>query len=478
MSVVEAPPDAVLITFWKQPLRRGILSASPQVAGLAGFWLGDMPAWLTVTTYGTLLWTALAGFLLLTFGKLARQKSDSRSAPGEAAVAAPVVGGGIAIEPSAADDSGAAVDDQSAETYRVSDRLPLRLLVVDDDSNLRALLRTSFEIADIEVDEADSASSAATKIGSRHPDVIVLDVAMPGTDGITFCRALKGDPFTRPIAVILLTGDATSESAGRGAGADGFLRKPFSPLELLTLVERLGANPEEEFSHANPLATSSQQLALYAQDFRRLLELERGQRSLLQNAYRETVVALARALESKDGGTGAHSERVRLYANALTEAIDPALQDEPGLEYGFILHDIGKIAIPDSVLAKPGPLTEPERRLIETHTVLGEQMVGEAALLRGQGARVVRSHHERWDGRGYPDRLARDDIPLGARIFSIADALDAMTSSRPYRAAGTWEDAVVEIACERGKQFDPEVVDVFREREEALHRIYLEFNVI
>jgi len=436
-----------------------------------------MPAWLTLTTYGTLLWTAVAGFLLLMFGKLARQTSISSSAPGEATAAAPVGGGGIASEPSAANGSGAAVDDRSDDTHRFAER-PLRLLVVDDDPNLRALLRTSFEIADIEVDEADSASSAATKIGSRHPDVIVLDVAMPGTDGITFCRALKGDPFTRPIAVILLTGDATSESAGRGAGADGFLRKPFSPLELLTLVERLGANPEEEFSHANPLATSSQQLALYAQDFRRLLELERGQRSLLQNAYRETVVALARALESKDGGTGAHSERVRLYANALTEAIDPALQDEPGLEYGFILHDIGKIAIPDSVLAKPGPLTEPERRLIETHTVLGEQMVGEAALLRGQGARVVRSHHERWDGRGYPDRLARDDIPLGARIFSIADALDAMTSSRPYRAAGTWEDAVVEIACERGKQFDPEVVDVFREREEALHRIYLEFNVI
>ena len=435
-----------------------------------------MPAWLTLTTYGTLLWTAVAGFLLLMFGKLARQTSISSSAPGEATVAAPVGGGGIASEPSAANSSGAAVDDRSDDTHRFADR-PLRLLVVDDDPNLRALLRTSFEMADIEVDEAATAASAATKIGSRHPDVIVLDVAMPGIDGVTFCRGLKGDPFTRLIPVILLTGDATSESAGRGAGADGFLRKPFSPLELLALVERLGAAPEEELHHAHPLTTSDHQLALYAQDFRRLLELERGQRALLQNAYRETVVALARALESKDGGTGAHSERVRRYANALTEAIDPGLLDEPGLEYGFILHDIGKIGIPDNVLVKPGPLTESERRLIETHTVLGEQMVGEAALLRGQGARVVRSHHERWDGRGYPDRLTRDDIPLGARIFSIADALDAMTSARPYRPAGTWEHAVVEIASEGGKQFDPEVVGVFREREEALHRIYLEFNV-
>ena len=129
------------------------------------------------------------------------------------------------------------------------------------------------------------------------------------------------------------------------------------------------------------------------------------------------------------------------------------------------------------MLAKPGPLTEAERRLIESHTVLGEQMVGDAALLRGQGARVVRSHHERWDGRGYPDRLADSDIPLGARIFSIADALDAMTSDRPYRPAGSWDDAVVELAAGAGTQFDPELIDVFRDREEALRRIYLEFNL-
>jgi putative two-component system response regulator len=438
-----------------------------QVVGAQGFWISDMPAGSTVITYGILLWAALAGFLLLTFGKL-RRTSSSSSALGD--------GGVIALEPSAADSSGAAVDDRSEDAYRFFER-PLRLLVVDDDPGLRALVRTSFEIADIEVDEADSAKSAAAKIGSRHPDVIVLDVAMPGTDGITFCRGLKGDPFTRPIPVILLTGDATSESAGRAAGADGFLRKPFSPLELLTLAERLRANPEDELRHTNPLEASSHQLALYAQDFRRLLELERGQRSLLQNAYRETVVALARALESKDGGTGAHSERVRQYANALTQAIEPALLDEPGLEYGFILHDVGKIGIPETVLAKPGPLTDSERRLIETHTVLGEQMVGEAALLRGQGARVVRSHHERWDGRGYPDRLARDDIPLGARIFSIADTLDAMTSSRPYRPAGTWDDAVREIAAQAGTQFDPDVVGVFREREDALREIYCELNL-
>ncbi len=436
-----------------------------------------MPAWFIVTTYGALAVTGLAGSLVVASGKLGRltRTRTERHKAGE--VAAHVGGGGIAVEPTADEKmSGDATDDESGLSYRLSGR-SLHILVVDDDPSLRALLRTSFEVADIEVDEADSAKSAAEKIASRHPDVIVLDVSMPGMDGITFCRGLKGDAFTRTIPVVLLTGDATSESEGRAAGADAFLRKPFSPLELLTLAERLAAAPSVEVAQPGQATTPDKQLLLYAQDFRRLLELERGQRSLLQNAYRETVVALARALESKDNVTGAHSERVRQYANALTRSIDSSLLDEPGLEYGFILHDIGKIGIPDTVLAKPGPLTDSERRLIETHTVLGEQMVGEAALLRGQGARVVRSHHERWDGRGYPDRLAGEDIPLGARIFSIADALDAMTSNRPYRPAGPWEEAVAEITTRAGTQFDPDVVDVFREREEALHRIYSEFNL-
>src|SRR5207244_2405867 len=128
----------------------------------------------------------------------------------------------------------------------------------------------------------------------------------------------------------------------------------------------------------------------------------------------------------------------------------------PGLEYGFVLHDIGKIAIPDQVLAKPGRLTDSERRLIEKHTILGEQMVGGAALLRGQGARVVRNHHERWDGRGYPDRLAGEQIPLVARIVAVADAFDAMTSDRSYRSCLSLDEALEQVRQGAGSQFDPE----------------------
>jgi response regulator RpfG family c-di-GMP phosphodiesterase len=415
-----------------------------------------MTTWIIWTTFGALASAGAITGLLLRTRSLAKHAGEPNGQPlseVEAAIQA----------------------DENREVHRPTGA-PLHILVVDDDPNLRALLRTSFEVADVEVEEADSAETAAARIAARHPDVMVLDVGMPQMDGITFCRGLKSDPFTRDIPIVLLTGDASTESSGRQAGADAFLRKPFSPLELITIAERLGAASREKAPSSNGETATDHQLLLYAQDFRRLLELERGQRQLLQNAYRETVVALARALETKNTGTGAHSERVRRYATALTEAVDPSLLDQPGLEYGFILHDIGKIGIPDKVLTKPGPLTEAERRLIESHTVLGEQMVGEAALLRGEGARVVRSHHERWDGKGYPDRLSHEDIPMGARIFSIADALDAMTSDRPYRPAGTWDDAAMEILRRAGTQFDPELVDVFREREQALRLIYGEFS--
>jgi ribonuclease P protein subunit RPR2 len=312
-------------------------------------------------------------------------------------------------------------------------------------------------------------------IEQRHPDVIVLDVAMPVVDGLDFCRSLKADPATHGIPVLLLTGNEVSEETVAAVGADAFLGKPFSPLALLAIVERLGeqATLERPFRAA---ARKAEQLLLYAQDFRRLVEIERTQRSFLQEASRETVVALARALESKDGVTGAHSERVRRYATELARVVNSLALEEPTLEYGFVLHDIGKIAIPDRILWKRDPLTTAERRLLETHTILGERMIGDAALLKGEGARVVRSHHERWDGGGYPDGLRGSEIPLGARIFSVADALDAMTSDRPYRRAGRWSDAVAEIGAQSGKQFDPQVVTAFRDSERELRSVYDALN--
>jgi ribonuclease P protein subunit RPR2 len=309
-------------------------------------------------------------------------------------------------------------------------------------------------------------------VSTARPDLIVLDVGLPDTDGLSFCRELKDAPRTAEIRVVILTGaDTATGEAARAARADGFLRKPFSPLELIAVVEQQLGRVDHGLGRRDS-PRPEEQVQLYAQDLRQLLEVERGQRALLQHAYRQTVGALAAALESKDLGTSAHSQRVLRYATELARTVDDMLLDEPSIEYGFLLHDVGKIGIPDGILSKRGPLTGSERSVLETHTLLGEQMLGGVSLLAGGGIRVVRSHHERWDGKGYPDRLAGLDIPLGARVFAVADALDAMTSDRPYRAALPWDDAVAEIAAQAGRQFDPLVAEAFRQQEPSLRRTY------
>jgi diguanylate cyclase (GGDEF)-like protein len=347
-----------------------------------------------------------------------------------------------------------------------------RVLLVDDDDRFRTLLRTTLEPADLDVVEAGDAAKAARLIEAQRPDVVVLDVHLPGLDGLTFCRRLKAQPATQGVAIVLLTGDDGRDTAlaADAAGADAFLRKPFSPLELLDVVERL-AGRERSAPVGGTAGVAGGQVELFAHDLRRVLEIERGQRLLLQKAYREAVTALATALESKDTGTREHSQRVQRYALELAAGVDQRLLDDPSLEYGFLLHDVGKIGIPDRILLKPAPLADGERRLMETHPVLGEQMLSDVALLKGQGLKVVRSHHERWDGTGYPDGLAGRDIPLGARIFAVADTLDAMTSDRPYRRGMRWDAAVAEIERGAGRQFDPQVVHAFVRREHELRQI-------
>ncbi len=352
----------------------------------------------------------------------------------------------------------------------------MRLLLVDDDPGLRALARETFEAVDVAVDEADRAETARHAIAAARPDVIVLDIGLPGIDGFEFADELKGDEQTRDIPVVLLTGtDGGSEGEALARGVDAYMRKPFSPLELLAVVERLAGGLHGIPFRSVKKRAPEEQLLLYARDLRHLLEIERGQRVLLQKAYQETVGALASALESKDTGTRAHSQRVQRYAIELAAGLAPELSTDQSAQYGFLLHDVGKIGIPDNVLLKPDSLTEQEESLMRTHTVLGEQMLGGVAFLHGPGLQVVRHHHERWDGQGYPDGLVRADIPLSARVFAVADALDAMTTDRPYRKAHTWEFARVEIGSEAAHQFDPDVVEAFREREPALREIAREF---
>jgi response regulator RpfG family c-di-GMP phosphodiesterase len=352
----------------------------------------------------------------------------------------------------------------------------VRLLLVDDDPGLRALLRATLDAVDIDLDDAEDAAGASRAIQTQRPDAIVLDVNMPGLDGLAFCRDLKRAKATKDIPIVILSGsEGGTAEAALAAGAEAFLAKPFSPLELLAIVERLAGGLYGIPFRATKATEPQEQLLLYARDLRHLLEIERGQRHLLENAYHETVAALATALESKDTGTRAHSQRVQRYAVELAKTVEPALVEDQATEYGFLLHDVGKIGIPDDILLKPGPLTDAERRRMETHTVLGEQMLGGVAFLQGEGLRIVRSHHERWDGSGYPDGLAGTEIPLSARIFAVADALDAMTSDRPYRSALSWAAAGREIVAESKRQFDPDVVDAFASRARALRGISRQF---
>jgi len=350
-------------------------------------------------------------------------------------------------------------------------RRQLKILLVDDEPALRELLRTTFEGADVVVDEAGSAAEAEDCIRRSHPDVIVLDLRMPGMGGAELCGRLKSGERTKAIPIVLLTGaDMEEARQAQRAGAEALVRKPFSPLDLLAVVERVaGGGRGTPVRPARPAGGADEELVLYARDLRHLLEIERAQRALLQESYLATVTALATALESKDTGTRAHSHRVQRYALELLAEVDAQrVQDDPGIEYGFLLHDLGKIGIPDGILQKPGPLTAGERKRMETHTIVGEQMLDGVAFLRGEGLEIVRSHHERWDGRGYPDGLADGEIPLCARVFAVADALDAMTSHRPYRRALRWSAARDEILSEAGKQFDPDVVEAFRAVEAVL----------
>ncbi|HLX20748.1 MAG TPA: HD domain-containing phosphohydrolase [Gaiellaceae bacterium] len=352
----------------------------------------------------------------------------------------------------------------------------MRILLVDDEPALRELLRVTFEGADVTVDEAASAAEAQARIGLARPDLIVLDLRMPGMGGVELCTVLKASELTREIPIVLLTGADEDEAEGaRLAGAEALVRKPFSPLELLAVVERLTNRGGRLLAAPRPVeGNGDEELLLYARDLQHMLSLERRQRALLESSYLETVTALATALEWKDAGTHDHSQRVMRYALELLAVIDPYfVERERGIEYGFLLHDVGKIGIPDEILQKPGPLTPAERSHMEKHTIFGEQMLTGVALLNGEGLNVVRSHHERWDGRGYPDQLRGPEAPLGARVFAVADTLDAMTSDRPYRDALDWAVARDVIVTESGRQFDPDVVDAFRECQDALFEAHL-----
>jgi ribonuclease P protein subunit RPR2 len=202
------------------------------------------------------------------------------------------------------------------------------------------------------------------------------------------------------------------------------------------------------------------QLERYAADLREVFKQERTRAQELRESYKATVRALSNAVEARDAYTGKHAERVTAYGIALAHATGLDTDRLPQIEFGFLLHDVGKVGVPDAILFKPGALSPDEFALIAQHPVIGSEILRDVDFL-GEGKLVVRHHHERWDGRGYPDRLTADDIPLCARVFAVADALDALTTDRPYRRGADWPVARKEIVSSAGTHFDPEVVAAF-----------------
>jgi ribonuclease P protein subunit RPR2 len=202
-------------------------------------------------------------------------------------------------------------------------------------------------------------------------------------------------------------------------------------------------------------AEKERQLERYAADLRETFKQERARAQQLRDSYVATVRALANAVEARDAYTGGHAERVAAYGLAIAKAGGLTLANDPQVEFGFLLHDVGKVAVPDAILFKPQPLDAAERALMERHPVVGYEILREIDFL-GEAKQVVRSHHERWDGRGYPDGLVGEAIPPAARVFSVADTLDALTSDRPYRPGKSFGVAREVIASGSGTQFDPE----------------------
>ena len=234
--------------------------------------------------------------------------------------------------------------------------------------------------------------------------------------------------------------------------------------ELIQEIERLRAALSDREREA---ALKERQLERYAADLRETFKQERTRAQELQRSYTATVSALSNAVEARDAYTGQHAERVSAYGMQIATVVGLRVDDVTRLTFGFLLHDIGKVAIPDAILYKPDRLTDEERALMEQHPLIGAEIVGRVEFLAGS-VEVVRSHHERWDGGGYPDGLAGEEIPLAARVFAVADVLDALTTDRPYRPASKFAVARRMINDGSGTHFDPRVIEAYNSIEDRV----------
>jgi response regulator RpfG family c-di-GMP phosphodiesterase len=327
------------------------------------------------------------------------------------------------------------------------------VLIVDDDRQVRDVLHEIFLSHGYMCNLATDGREGLELFQATRPPLTVTDVKMPVMDGLEFLRRIRGlDPDA---AVIMLTGvgDVKTAIESLKVGAYDFIVKPVNVEELLIAAERAAERRQLLIERREYQATLERRVEEATRDLARTLRE-------LQDTYRATLEALGSALDTRDVGTEAHSRRVHGYALTIAHAHgvpEPEIKD---IVHGVLLHDIGKIGIPDAILLKPGPLTPEEWIIMRTHPEVGRRLIERIPFLRG-AVPVVYHHHERWDGSGYPLGLKGEAIPLGARIFAVADALDAMTFDRPYSKAVPFDAARREIQRCAGGHFDPAVVRTF-----------------
>ena len=339
------------------------------------------------------------------------------------------------------------------------------VLVVDDDESMRLLLQKWMGGEGYRVAVAENGVSAVEKATAEPPDVILLDAKMPGMDGFQVAESLKTTEHTRTVPIIMVTAldDPQSKLRALKAGVQEFLTKPVDQSELSLRVQNV---------------LMLKQYSNFLADQNRVLEqmVKERSRQVVQS-YRETIETLCRAAAYKDDETGAHVRRISYYTEDIALAVGMNHDFCEAIHYASPMHDIGKIAIPDAILTKRGPLTNGEWDIMKSHAGLGAQLLGsgDSPYLR-MGAEIALHHHERWDGSGYPGRLKGQLIPISARIMNICDQYDALRSERPYKKALSHEATMEIITVGDGRtlpgHFDPDVLEAFKRSAARFRDIY------
>ena len=327
-----------------------------------------------------------------------------------------------------------------------------RILIVDDEVEITEILADLLS-EEYECLRAASAEEALTRLHEGVFQLVISDITMPGMSGLDMIPHIKA--LSPDTVVVMISGMQTVESAigALRLGAFDYLMKPFDLRQVEAVVKRA-------LEH-HDLVVAKQRYENHLEELveQRTVELDKALNSL-EGAYRSTLKALTAALETRDSETHGHSERVVTYSLRLGREYGLTSEQMKSLEFGSLLHDIGKIGVPDSILRKPAKLTEEEWVRMREHPLHGQQILRGIEFLEG-ASRVVAQHHEKWDGTGYPLGLRSEEIDICARIFAVADAFDAITSDRVYRRGKPYEAAAQELDDWAGRQFDPKIVEAF-----------------